>query len=198
MSDGTAGATGSRRGDPSGSTGTAISVLLAHPSAAERAAIRAVLDSADQMRVVALTGDGCEALALARRLRPTVTLLDDRVAAPDGTDLVSALARRSSVIALTGTTEHHVIRAMLCSPVQGCLVYGQFEPADLLGAVRAVAGGLAWLSPVAVAAVIWSLREPALPAKAGPCPEAGRAPSAERHDPGAPAPARIPRAARNA
>ncbi|PYC65535.1 hypothetical protein C7C45_28270 [Micromonospora arborensis] len=140
----------------------AISVLLAHPRPTERAAIRAVLDTDDRVRVVAGTGDGGEALALARQLRPTVTLLDDRVPAPDSTDLVDCLARRSLVIAMTDVTEHHAIAAKLCAPVRGCLVYGHFEPADLLGAVRAVANGLAWLSPVAVAAVIWSLRVPAV------------------------------------
>ncbi|MBM7489478.1 DNA-binding NarL/FixJ family response regulator [Micromonospora luteifusca] len=133
-----------------------------HPRPTERAAIRAVLDTDDRVHVVACTGDGGEALALARQLRPTVTLLDDRVPAPDSMDLVGSLAQRSLVIAMTSVTEHGAITAKLCAPVRGCLVYGHFEPADLLGAVRAVASGLAWLSPVAVAAVICSLRVPAV------------------------------------
>lgn len=149
---------GGGRGHTSGWTAAAISVLVAHPCPHERAAMRAVLDAGERVRVVALTGDGGEVPVLARRLRPTVTLLDDQVPANGGADLVRALARWSQVITLTHTTEPHAINAMLRAPVHGCLVYGNFEPQDLLGAVRAVAAGFGWLSPVAVAAVTASLR----------------------------------------
>ena len=123
--------------------------------------MRAMLNAGEQIRVVALAGDADEAKELADRLRPTVTLLDDRIAEPEGTDLVHALARRSPVIALTSATEHRAISAMLLAPFQGCLVYGHLEEADLRQAVRAVAAGLGWLSPVAVAAVTRALRESA-------------------------------------
>ncbi|MFC0527155.1 hypothetical protein [Phytohabitans kaempferiae] len=135
-----------------------ITTLVAHPEASERAAIRAVLESGERIRVVALTGDGGEAVSLAHRLRPAVTLLDDQVTAPGNRDLVRALARRSRVILLTGATDRRAIASMLCAPVRGCLVYGHFEAPDLLAAVRAVGAGLGWLSPVAVAAASWELR----------------------------------------
>ncbi|MBX7265065.1 hypothetical protein KIF24_02650 [Micromonospora sp. Llam7] len=135
-----------------------VTALIGHPDTSERAALGAVLHSGERIQVVALTGDGGEAVRLAQRLRPAVILLDDRVTAPDDQDLIRALARWSPVIILTGATERRAITALLCAPVRGCLVYGHFEAADLLGAVRAVAAGLGWLSPVAVAAASWQLR----------------------------------------
>ncbi|GGM26038.1 response regulator transcription factor [Micromonospora yangpuensis] len=160
MSDtATAAATGDIDGRTTGRPRT-ISALIVHPGGSEQTALRTVLDAGERVRVLGLARDGREAVRLAHRLRPTVTLLDDRVTTPEGTDLVRALARRSRVIVLTGSTDRPTITAMLCRPIRGCLVYGQFEPADVLGAVRAVASGLGWLSPVAVAAASWSLRNP--------------------------------------
>ncbi|TCB96800.1 response regulator transcription factor [Micromonospora zingiberis] len=135
-----------------------VTVLIVHPRPVERAALRAVLHADDRIRVVALTGDGDRAVDLARRLRPAVTLLDDHLAAPGDGELVRALARESRVLMLTAATERRAITALLRAPVRGCLVYGQFDAADLHGAVCAVAAGLGWLSPVAVAAASWELR----------------------------------------
>ncbi|MEV6810998.1 response regulator [Micromonospora sp. NPDC051296] len=168
-----------------------VTALIAHPDESERAALRAVLDSGERMRVVAVAGDGGEAMALAHRLHPAVTLLDDQVTTPDGQDLVATLARRSRVIILTGATAPRAITSLLRRPVRGCLVYGQFDAADLLGAVRAVAAGLGWLSPVAVAAASWQLRN-----------RAGAAvtldPPARGHHTSSSALSRNPRAARRA
>jgi DNA-binding NarL/FixJ family response regulator len=135
-----------------------IDVMVVHPHALARTEICDVLEACEWVRVTAVAADGRQALKLARRLRPAVTLLDDRVPGPRGTDLVHGLARRSFVVVLTGTVEPQALIATLCRPVRGCLVYGQFRPHDLLDAVQAVAGGSAWLSPVAVAAVTLMLR----------------------------------------
>ncbi|BCB86523.1 response regulator transcription factor [Phytohabitans suffuscus] len=138
-------------------SGTPTTVLIVHPDPRDRAAIRAELVASGRLRVVGVTGDRDEAVALAGRLRPTVSLLDDRVRAP-GTDLVEALARWSLVIVLTDATERDAVVTLLQAPVQGCLVYGHIEPPDLVRAVNAVASGLGWLSPSAAAAVTWAMR----------------------------------------
>ncbi|WBB55261.1 hypothetical protein [Verrucosispora sp. WMMD573] len=135
-----------------------VTALIVHPGRAEGAALRAVLDVGEQIRVVARTEDGGTATTLTQRLRPAVILLDDRIATPDYRELVRTLARQSRVIIMTAATECTTITALLRDPVRGCLVYGQFEAADLREAVRAVAAGLGWLSPVAVAAASWQLR----------------------------------------
>ncbi|BCJ62039.1 response regulator transcription factor [Micromonospora endophytica] len=143
--------------DP-GSRTTAVTALIVHAGAPERAALRAMLDTGGRVRVVAATGDGDEAVALAHRLRPTVTLLDDGVTASGHWNLVDALAQRSPVIVMTGATDCPTIASLLRTPVRGCLVHGHFDAAELLGAVSAVAAGLGWLSPTAVAAASWALR----------------------------------------
>ncbi|GIJ24989.1 hypothetical protein Vqi01_01510 [Micromonospora qiuiae] len=148
-------------GEPSNGDGNdkeLVTALIVHPCSAERADLGAVLESGERIQVVGLTGDGNEAVHLAHRLRPAVILLDDGVTAPGKPNLVRALAQWSPVIALTAATECRAITALLCAPVRGCLVYGHFETSDLIGAVRAVAAGLGWLSPVAAAAASWRLR----------------------------------------
>ncbi|MBQ1049938.1 hypothetical protein KBX50_15880 [Micromonospora sp. C51] len=135
-----------------------VTALIAHPVPAEGAALGAVLAAGERIRVVARTDDGGTATTLTQRLRPAVILLDDRIATPDYRELVRTLARQSRVIIMTAATECPTITALLRDPVRGCLVYGQFEAADLRAAVRAVAAGLGWLSPVAVAAASWQLR----------------------------------------
>ncbi|WP_432990741.1 hypothetical protein [Dactylosporangium sp. CA-233914] len=172
-------------------------MLIAHPNLLERSAMRVVLDTSERVRVVALTGDGGQALSLAHQLQPTVTLLDDRVPAPHGADLVDALAQRSLLVVLTHATERRVLSMMLRAPIRGCLVYDNFEPTDLLGAVHAVAAGLGWLSPTAAAAATWSLRESAVRARAPDVDGSPRLP-AGRHDRDSSTPLRTPRAARNA
>jgi DNA-binding NarL/FixJ family response regulator len=136
----------------------AITVMIVHPDRPEREAMRDVLASGARVGTVVLAGDDDEALDLAQRLCPTVTLLDDRVRTFDGGPLVTRLANWSRVVVLTGTTEQDALTRTLRAPVRGCLVYGHFEPMDLLDAVHAVADGLAWLSPVAASAATRALR----------------------------------------
>ncbi|MGJ6967702.1 hypothetical protein ACSDR0_37890 [Streptosporangium sp. G11] len=132
-----------------------IDVLIAHPEPAGRAVIRGILDGHPHVRVVAARGDGDEAVAEAHRLRPAVILLDDRITTPTA---IAALSRRSRVILLTGATESHVVATLLHEPARGYLIYDNFEPTDLLGAVDAVAQGLCWLSPIAASVAVAQIR----------------------------------------
>ncbi|MEV6343987.1 response regulator transcription factor [Actinoplanes sp. NPDC051851] len=133
-----------------------IDVLIAHPDTARRTAMRYLLEQPPYVRVVAVTGDAATAAAEADRLRPAVILIDDRMAARGG---VEALSRYSRVILLTAATEPHVVASLLHEPALGYLVYDNFDPIDLVGAVRAVARGLAWLSPIVASAAAKVMRE---------------------------------------
>jgi DNA-binding NarL/FixJ family response regulator len=145
-----------------------IDVLVAHPEPGRRAAIRHMLDGDNQVRVVAVAGDSEQAEAAAERLHPAVALVDDRLA---GREHAERIARRSRLILLIGETEPRAVTAMLLGPARGYVTYGHLEPAELLGAVRAVAGGLAWLCPVAASAATAAMRASAEPAAApGPVP----------------------------
>jgi DNA-binding NarL/FixJ family response regulator len=136
-----------------------IDVLVVDDNPIVRAALAGFLECADGIGTVAQAGHGQEALAFARRHRPTVTLLDHRMPIADGLSVVAALAEHTLVLALTCDSSDEVIRAMLLGGARGYLVHGQFDPPDLLRAVRAVAAGNSWLSPAAASVAVSALRE---------------------------------------
>ncbi len=126
-----------------------IDVLIVDDNPIVRAAMSAFLDADDRVRMVGEAGNGHEGLAAARRLRPTVTLLDHRMPIADGLSVVSEMGLYTKVLALTSDYTGDVIASMLRGGVRGYLVHGQFDPPELLRAVLAVAEGRGWLSPVA-------------------------------------------------
>lgn len=146
---------------PGARAGVPIDVLIVHPEPEGRAVICHLLGQGDRVRVVALAGDSAQATAEAARLRPAVVVADDRLPGWD------RLTRQSRVVLLTGETDPPAVATMLRGPASAYLVYDHFEPADLLGAVCAVADGLAWLSPTAASVAAAAMRESAGPATPG-------------------------------
>nr|WP_062335434.1 response regulator transcription factor [Herbidospora sakaeratensis] len=126
-----------------------IDVLIVDDNPIVRAAMSAFLDADDRIRMVGEASNGHEGLAAARRLRPTVTLLDHRMPIADGLSVVGEMGLYTKVLALTSDYTEDVIASMLRGGVRGYLVHGQFDPPELLRAVLAVAEGRGWLSPVA-------------------------------------------------
>ncbi|CAL9552269.1 Oxygen regulatory protein NreC [Nocardiopsis dassonvillei] len=128
-----------------------IRVLLADDQALVRAGFRALLDSADDIQVVAEAADGEEAVRLARAERPDVVLMDIRMPGVDGLEAAAriiaepALGRTRIIILTTFDLDEYIFEA-LRSGVSGFLVKDT-EPRDLLQAVRVVHGGEALLSP---------------------------------------------------
>jgi DNA-binding NarL/FixJ family response regulator len=76
----------------------------------------------------------------------------------DGLTVVEDIARYSTVLVLTGSTDSELIAPMLRRGASGYLVYGQFAPEQLVQAVRAVAAGQGWLTPVAASVATRALR----------------------------------------
>jgi DNA-binding NarL/FixJ family response regulator len=109
--------------------------------------------------VVAEAGDGREAVTAVRRLRPAVTLLDYRMPIADGLSVIGELAEQSAVLVLTSDSSPELIAAMLRGGARGYLVHGEFDPPELLRAVRAVADGRGWLSPLAASVATSALRD---------------------------------------
>ncbi len=128
-----------------------IKVLLADDQALVRAGFRALLDAQDDIEVVGEASDGDEAVALARRHRPDVVLMDIRMPGTDGlaaTRTISGddrLAAVRIVILTTFELDEYVFEAIRAG-ASGFLVKDT-EPVELLRAVRAVAAGDALLSP---------------------------------------------------
>jgi DNA-binding NarL/FixJ family response regulator len=128
-----------------------IRVVLADDQALVRAGFRALLDAQDDIEVVGEAADGEEGVRLAADLTPDVVLMDIRMPGVDGLSATRRIAadERSAgvrvVILTTFGLDEYVFEAIR-SGASGFLVKDT-EPAELVQAVRVVAGGEALLSP---------------------------------------------------
>ncbi|MGR6999333.1 response regulator [Yinghuangia aomiensis] len=135
-----------------------IRVLLADDQALLRGTFRLLIDSQDDMRVVAEASTGTEAVEQARSERADVVLMDIRMPDLDGieaTGLISAddnLAGVKVLILTTFEVDEHVVDALRAG-ASGFLGKG-IDPPELLEAIRTVAAGDALLSPTATRQLI--------------------------------------------
>jgi DNA-binding NarL/FixJ family response regulator len=125
-----------------------IRVLVADGLALVRAALRVLLDGRGRIVVVGEAATGDEVVALARRLRPDVVLLDADL---PGLDSVVATRRMLAqpglaVMLLTGSDSVERSFAALRAGASGLLVKDT-EPAELVSAVQLLAQGEALVSP---------------------------------------------------
>ncbi|MCA2211442.1 response regulator transcription factor [Jidongwangia harbinensis] len=135
-----------------------IQILLADDQALLRSTFRLLIDSCEDMTVVAEAADGAEAAELARRLRPDLVLMDIRMPVLDGlaaTRRICAtpdLAGTRVLILTTFETDEYVARALEAG-ASGFLGK-DVTPEGLLAGIRTVVGGEALLSPSATRALI--------------------------------------------
>ncbi|MBN9606673.1 MAG: response regulator transcription factor [Actinomycetales bacterium] len=128
-----------------------IRVALADDQHLIRAGFRSLLEAEPDLEVVGEAATGEEALALVRRERPDVVLMDIRM--PDGDGLWAterivadpALAGTRVVVVTTFELDEYVAQAIRAG-ASGFLVKDT-EPVELIRAVRVVAAGDALLSP---------------------------------------------------
>jgi DNA-binding NarL/FixJ family response regulator len=128
-----------------------IRVVVADDQALVRAGFRVLVDSAPDLEVVGEAGDGTQAVELARSERPDVVLMDIRMPVMDGleaTGRITALDPAGATRVLILTTfdlDEYVYRALRAG-ASGFLLKDT-RPAELLAAIRVVAGGDALLAP---------------------------------------------------
>lgn len=128
--------------------GDVVSALVVDDSAVVRHGLRALLEASPELAVVGEACNGEEALALARRLRPDVVLLDVKMGRPpDGVAVARELAGTCRVLMLTFSDEPSTIRDALRAGAVGYLVHGHFDASDLAGSVLAAARGTGVFSP---------------------------------------------------
>jgi DNA-binding NarL/FixJ family response regulator len=128
-----------------------IRVILADDQALVRAGFRVLLESAPDIEVAGEAANGEEAIALARATRPDVVLMDIRMPVLDGLEATRRivadpdLAGLRVLILTTFEVDEYIFEALRAGA--SGFVVKDIEPADLLQAVRVVAGGEALLSP---------------------------------------------------
>ncbi|MQA00198.1 MAG: response regulator [Dehalococcoidia bacterium] len=128
-----------------------IRVLLVDDQALVRGGFRALLDAEADIEVVGEAAEGGEAVQLAESLRPDVVLMDIRMPGVDGLTAARqitsdpALTDVRIVILTTFDLDEYVFEALQLG-ASGFLVKDT-RPAELVEAVRVVAGGDALLSP---------------------------------------------------
>ena len=135
-----------------------IRVLLADDQALIRAGFAALVTSAEDMEVVGEAIDGADAVRQVRDLHPDVVLLDIRMPGTDGLSASQQITGDPEldevrVIVLTTFEQDDYVLAALRAGASGFLGKG-VEPAELLEAIRVVAGGESLLSPKATSALI--------------------------------------------
>jgi DNA-binding NarL/FixJ family response regulator len=135
-----------------------IRVLLADDQALLRATFRILIDSCDDMDVVAEAADGSEAVDLTRDHHPDVVVMDIRMPGIDGLAATAAicgdqdLSATRVLILTTFEIDEYVARAIRAG-ASGFL--GKDVGTDeLLTAIRTVASGDALLSPLATRALV--------------------------------------------
>jgi DNA-binding NarL/FixJ family response regulator len=148
-----------------------IRVVLADDQALIRSGFRVLIDSADDLEVVGEAGSGDDAVRLARSTRADVVLMDIRMPGMDGIAATRAitgdddLAGVKVVVLTTFEIDAYVIEAVRAG-ASGFLSKS-IEPADLLDAIRTVAGGDALLSPRATQALLAEFATTATPSIPG-------------------------------
>ncbi|MES4904110.1 MULTISPECIES: response regulator transcription factor [unclassified Streptomyces] len=135
-----------------------IRVLLADDQTLLRATFRILIDSCEDMEVVAEAADGGQAATLTRAHTPDVVVMDIRMPGTDGLAATAticadpALSATRVLILTTFETDEYVARALRAG-ASGFL--GKDVGADeLLAGIRTVASGDSLLSPVATRTLI--------------------------------------------
>ena len=137
-----------------------IRVVLVDDQELVLAGLRALLDRTDDIRVVAQAADGRQALAVVRRERPDVVLMDIRMPDIDGVEATRRIVADPQltdvhvVVLTTFDTDEHVLEAVRAGAA-GFLVKDS-SPEELRRAVRVVADGDAMLSPAVTRRVMRS------------------------------------------
>jgi DNA-binding NarL/FixJ family response regulator len=165
-------------------SGSALRVVVADDQALVRVGFCGIIAATPGFEVVGEAGNGAEAVEAARRARPDVILMDVRMPVMDGIEATRQITASTDVRALILTTfdlDEYVFGALRAG-ASGFLLKDTL-PADLLTAIRVVAGGDALLAPSVTRRLIGEFTRTS-PAAAPPAEPTGHQPEA-RYQPGA-------------
>jgi DNA-binding NarL/FixJ family response regulator len=149
-----------------------IRVLLVDDQSLLRMGFRMILDAEPDIEVAGEAADGATGVSMTSALHPDVVLMDVRMPGLDGiaaTAAITAAAPASKVLILTTFDLDEYVFAGLKAGASGFLLKDA-PPAELLTAIRTVAGGEAVLAPTATRRLI----DQFVPLLPDPGPQPGR------------------------
>jgi len=128
-----------------------IKVVVADDQDLVRAGFRVLVDSAEDLKVVAEAANGEEAVEATIREHPDVVLMDVRMPVIDGIEATRRICgahqgARTKVIMLTTFDRDEFVHEAMRAGASGFLLKDS-PPAHLLDAIRVVAAGEALLAP---------------------------------------------------
>ena len=132
-----------------------IRIVVADDQPLIRSGLAMLLDSADDIEIVAEAGNGAEAVARAAELQPDIVLMDVRMPVMDGVEATGRITADGfsadpdapvKVLILTTYNVDATVVEALRAGASGFMLKDA-APGDLLAAVRSVAAGEAWLQP---------------------------------------------------
>ncbi len=138
-----------------------IRILLADDHKLVRQGFRLILLSQEDMDVVGETGNGREAVELAKTLKPDVVIMDVTMPELNGieaTRRICVISPHIRVLALSVHRDFVYVREIIRAGAEGYLLKESADT-DLLAAVRAVAEGNSYLSPEVSGALLKDYRK---------------------------------------
>lgn len=131
-------------------------VLIVDDQSLVRNGLQRILNQETDIDVIGECSDGDQVVAKIDLLQPDIVLMDVRMKRVDGitaTRAIKKLRTAPSVIMLTTFGDDDVLLSALSAGAAG-FVLKDATPDNLLRAIRAVAGGGAWLDPAVTDTVI--------------------------------------------
>ena len=132
-----------------------IRILIADDHAVVAEGLKHIIEAQADMQVLAIAGDGRDAVRQTEALRPDVVIMDLSMPELNGADATRVLLEQDPqrrVIVLSMYAEHEYVRRALGSGALGYVVK-RSAAKDVVDAIRAVHAGQRYVSPMVEGAV---------------------------------------------
>ncbi|MCW5625866.1 MAG: response regulator transcription factor [Burkholderiales bacterium] len=141
-----------------------IRVLIADDHSLVRRGLAAIIDMEDATTVIGEAGDGAEAVAMWRQLRPDVVLMDLRMPHVDGLEAIRQIRAadpKAAIIVLTTYDHDEDVYAGLRAGAKAYLLK-DVQPEELFQCIRVVHDGQAYVQSKIAAKLALRVQEEAL------------------------------------
>lgn len=133
-----------------------LRILLVDDHEVVRTGLRSLVDACPDMTVVGETGNGAEAIARSRALRPDVVVMDRSMPEIDGVAATEEIRRENAdvkVVVLTAREDAtHLPRLLQAGATGYVLKHGAAD--ELIRAIRSVAAGSSYVYPTVAGALL--------------------------------------------